>query len=159
MVTASLPAPALRPVMRIDAVLGVPVDLGLDRAGDRRRFVPHIAGTVSGSGLTGIIVPGTSGDRQTVHADGSSVGHIRMFLRTESRATLTLRIRATRYGPAGVLARLAAGEPVDPSEYTFRGDARVQTMTPELRWLELGAFAVVAARAPAGVAFEIYLIE
>ncbi|MGF6883071.1 hypothetical protein ABIA39_002012 [Nocardia sp. GAS34] len=159
MVTTALPAPALRPVLRIEAELGAPVDLGQDSDGNRRRFIPHVAGTFAGSGLSGAVVPGMSGDRQMIHPDGSSIGNLRVGLRTEAGAALTLEMRATRYGPPAVLARLAAGEPVDPSEYTFRGDARFQVAADELRWLALGAFAVVAGRAATGVAFEIYLIE
>lgn len=159
MVSTALPAPALRPVLRIEAELGAPVDLGREPSGDRRRFVPHVAGTFAGSGLSGSVVPGMSGDWQTIHPDGSSVGNLRVGLRSEAGLALTLEMRATRYGPSEVLARLAAGEPVDPSEYTFRGDARFQAAADELRWLELGAFAVVAGRGPAGVVFDIYLIE
>jgi len=63
--------------------------------------------------------------------------------------------------PAGreVLARLARGEDVDPSEYAFRTATQIETAAPELDWLNKGVFVGVAGRQPGGVIYETYLVE
>ena len=63
-----------------------------------------------------------------------------------------------RHGSAEVLARLARGEDVDASEYTFRTSIQIETASPRLDWLNKGVFIGVAARHPAGVIYETYLV-
>jgi hypothetical protein len=159
MTATPLPTPKLRLVFQIDAVIGTPVDLGESADGRRRRIVPHVGGTFTGSELTGNVVPGVSGDWQTINPDGSSVGDIRMGLHATSGANLYLQMRSVRHGPPEVLTRLAAGADVDASEYVFRGSAQIETTQPELNWLNLGVFTVVAGRQPDGVSFAVYIVE
>jgi hypothetical protein len=159
MTTTPLPPPQLRLVFHIDAVIGTPVDLGQSADGRRRRIVPHVGGSFTGSELTGNVVPGISGDWQTINPDGSSVGDIRMGLHVTSGANLYLQMRAVRHGPPEVLARLAAGADVDPSEYVFRASAQIETAHPDLDWLNLGVFTVVAGRQPNGASYAVYIVE
>ncbi|MEU0503146.1 DUF3237 family protein [Nocardia sp. NPDC005998] len=160
MTTTPLPAPKLRLVLHIDAALGTPVDLGQDADGRRHRIVPHVGGTFTGPELmTGIVLPGVSGDWLTINPDGSSIGDIRMGLHSASGANLYLQMRALRHGPPEVLARLAAGADVDPSEYVFRANAQIEATEPDLSWLNLGVFTVVAGRQPDGVSFDVYIVE
>jgi hypothetical protein len=63
-----------------------------------------------------------------------------------------------RHGSAEVLARLSCGEDVDPSEYTFRTTARIETAAPALDWLNKGVFIGVGARRPTSVIYETYLV-
>jgi hypothetical protein len=58
-----------------------------------------------------------------------------------------------------VLARLARGEDVDASEYTFRVAVRIETGDPLLHWLNKGVFVCVGGRQPSGVTYETYLVE
>jgi hypothetical protein len=64
-----------------------------------------------------------------------------------------------RNGPPEVLARLARGEEVDPADYTFRTQASIETADPDLAWLNDGVFVAVGARQPAGVAYDVYLVQ
>jgi hypothetical protein len=57
-----------------------------------------------------------------------------------------------------VLERLARGEDVDASEYTFRTSTRIETAARELDWLNKGVFISVGARRPGGVIYETYLV-
>ena len=57
-----------------------------------------------------------------------------------------------------VLARLARGEDVDASEYTFRTSTQIETAAPALDWLNKGIFISVAGRRPGGVIYETYLV-
>ena len=58
-----------------------------------------------------------------------------------------------------MLARLAAGAEVDASEYVFRATAQIETAQPDLNWLNLGVFTVVAGRQPNGASYAVYLVE
>jgi hypothetical protein len=58
-----------------------------------------------------------------------------------------------------VLARLARGADVDPSEYTFRTSTQIETAAAELDWLNKGVFVGVGGRQPEGVVYETYLVE
>jgi hypothetical protein len=156
--SADLPTPRLRRMFRIDAALGTPVDLGAGPEG-RRRIVPIAGGHFSGPELRGAVLPDGSADWQVVHEDGSSDGDIRLTLRTDAGAMLTLQSRGLRHGPPEVLARLARGEPVAASEYTFRTATRIDTTAPGLEWLNAGIFVATGGRQPDGVAYDVYLVE
>ena len=152
-----LPEPSVTPVYRLEATLGEPLDLG-DNALGHRRIVPLTGGSFSGPEINGTLVSGASADWQTVMHDGTALGDIRYTLRTTGGDLLYVQSRSIRHGPAEVLARLGRGENVDPSEYTFRAATQIETAAPELDWLNKGVFVSVAARQPAGVIYETYLV-
>jgi hypothetical protein len=154
---SGLPEPSLTPVYRLEATLGEPLDLG-DNALGHRRIVPLTGGSFSGPEINGTLVSGASADWQTVMHDGTALGDIRYTLSTTGGDLLYVQSRSIRHGPAEVLARLGRGENVDPSEYTFRAATQIETAAPELDWLNKGVFVSVAARQPAGVIYETYLV-
>jgi hypothetical protein len=152
-----LPSPQLRLVFRLDAELDAPLDLG-DTPQGRRRIIAFAGGRAEGPGLRADLVPGGGADWQLVRPSGSAVADIRYTLRTEGGALLYVQARGVRHGPPEVLARLAAGEDVDPAEYTFRTTVAIETADPELAWLNDGVFVAVGARRPSGVAYDVYLV-
>jgi len=153
-----LPDPCLTPVYRLDATLGEPVDLGHTDHG-HRRIVPLTGGTFTGPGLNGKLLPGASADWQTILPDGTAIGDIRYTLQTDSGDVLYVQSRSIRHGSAEVLARLARGEDVDASEYTFRTSTQIETAAAELNWLSKGVFVSVGGRQPGGVVYETYLVQ
>ena len=152
-----LPDPRLTPVYRLEATLGEPLDLG-DVVQGHRRLVAQTGGTFTGPEISGTLVPGVSADWQTVLPDGTALGDIRYTLRTSGGDLLYVQSRGVRHGPAEVLARLARGEEVDPSEYTFRAATQIETAAPELDWLNKGVFMSVAGRQAGRVIYETYLV-
>jgi hypothetical protein len=152
-----LPEPRLTLVYRLEATLAPPLELGEVPPG-RRRIVPLTGGTFSGPELNGVLLPGASADWQTVLPDGTAIGDIRYTLRTDGGDLLDVRSQSTRYGAPAVLARLAAGEPVEPGEYVFRASTRITTGAPGLRALNDGVFVTVGGRRPGGVAYDTYLV-
>ena len=153
-----LPEPRLTRVYRLEATLGQPLDLG-DVAQGHRRIVPQTGGTFTGPELNGKLLPGASADWQIVLPDGTALGDIRYTLQTDTGELLYVRSRGVRHGSAEVLARLARGEDVDASEYTFRTSTQIETAAPRLDWLNRGIFISVGGRQATGVAYETYLVE
>jgi muconolactone delta-isomerase len=153
-----LPEPRLTPVYRLEATVGEPIDLG-DTDHGHRRIVPLTGGMFIGPSISGTLLPGASADWQTVLGDGTAIGDIRYTLQTDGGDVLYVQSRGVRHGSAEVLARLARGEDVDPSEYTFRTSTQIETAATELDWLNKGVFVSVGGRAPSGVVYETYLVE
>jgi Protein of unknown function (DUF3237) len=73
-------------------------------------------------------------------------------------ALLYVRSHGVRDGSADVLARLARGDDVEPSEYIFRTLTRIETAAPELDWMNRGVFISVGGRQPGAVIYETYLV-
>lgn len=153
-----LPRPLFTRIYRLQASVGAPLELGVTAHG-RRRIVPLTAGSFDSAMLgSGTLISGVSADWQTVLPDGTALGDIRYTLRTEAGHLLDVRSHSVRHGRPQVLARLAQGEPVDPSEYTFRAATQIETAEPSLEWVNKGVFVSVGARDPGGVTYETYLV-
>jgi len=152
-----LPDPRLSKVYRLEATLGAPLDLG-EVAHGHRRIVPQTGGTFTGPELNGKLLAGASADWQLVLPDGTSFGDVRYTLQTDGGDLLYVQSRAVRHGSVEVLARLARGEDVDASEYTFRTSTQIETAAAHLDWLNKGVFISVGARQAAGVIYETYLV-
>lgn len=152
-----LPAPHLTQVYRLTATVSQPLELG-DTSQGHRRIVPLSGGTFTGPELHGNLLGGTSADWQTILPDGTAVGDIRYTLQTHAGDLLYVQSRSVRHGSPEVLARLARGEEVDASEYTFRTSTQIEAATPELDWLNKGIFISVGARRAGGVVYETYLV-
>ena len=152
-----LPDPVLTRIYRLEATLGQALDLG-DGALGRRRIVPLTGGAFTGPELSGKLLPGASADWQIVLPDGTALGDIRYTLQTDGGDLLYVQSRGVRHGSAEVLARLARGEDVDASEYTFRTSTQIETAAPRLDWLNKGVFISVGGRQATSVIYETYLV-
>jgi Protein of unknown function (DUF3237) len=153
-----LPEPRLTLIYRLEATLAAPLDLG-NVAQGLRRIVAQTGGTFTGPELNGKLLPGASADWQIVLPDGTALGDIRYTLQTDAGELLYVQSRGVRHGSAEVLARLARGEDVDASEYTFRTSTQIETAAPRLDWLNRGVFISVGGRQARGVIYETYLVE
>jgi uncharacterized protein DUF3237 len=155
--STQLPTPSLSRVYRLEATLGAPLDFGAVAQG-RRRIVPLTGGTFTGPELNGRLLPEASADWQIVLPDGTVYGDIRYTLQTAGDDLLYVQSRAVRHGSDEVQARLARGEDVDASEYTFRTATQIETAAPQLAWLNKGVFISVGGRQAAGVIYDAYLV-
>jgi len=153
-----LPEPRLTLIYRLEATLAPPLDLG-NVAQGLRRIVAQTGGTFTGPELNGKLLPGASADWQIVLSDGTALGDIRYTLQTDAGELLYVQSRGVRHGGTEVLARLARGENVDASEYTFRTSTQIETAAPRLDWLNRGIFLSVGGRQARGVIYEVYLVE
>jgi hypothetical protein len=155
--SAVLPDPSLSRVYRLEATVGEALELG-EIAEGRRRIVPLTGGTFTGPELEREAAPGSSADWQIVLPDGTALGDIRYTLQTDDGDLLFVQSRGVRHGSPEVLARLARGEDVDATEYTFRTSTQIETAAPALDWLNKGVFISVGARQPGAVVYETYLV-
>lgn len=156
-VGARLPEPRLTLVYRLEATLGPPLDLG-ETAHGHRRIVAQTGGTFTGPEISGRLLPGASADWQVLLADGTALADLRYTLQTDDGSLLYVRSQGVRHGSPEVLARLARGEDVDASEYTFRTSTQIETAAPDLDWLNKGVFVSVGGRRSGGVTYETYLV-
>jgi hypothetical protein len=114
--SALLPDPSLKRVNRLEATLGVPLDLG-DVAQGHRRIVPLTGGTFRRPELNGTLLPRVSADWQIVLPDGTALGDIRYTVRTYDGALLYVQSRGVRHGRPEVLA--ASAEATTSTRATF----------------------------------------
>lgn len=152
-----LPQPQLRPLYRMRAELGEPLDLGMTPAG-HRKLLPLTTGRFEGPKLSGTMLAGASADWQLLQPDGSVFVEIRYTLRTDTDALLLVKAHGVRHGPPEVLERIARGEEVAPVEYTYRAAVSIETSDHQLAWLNDGVFVCVGAREPGAVVYDVYLV-
>jgi hypothetical protein len=91
-------------------------------------------GRFEGERLSGEVLGGGS-DWQALRPDGSTTLDVRLHLKTDDGALILVRYQGLRHGPAAVMQRLAAGEPVDPGEYYFRINPTFETASETYGWL------------------------
>ena len=148
---------SLTKVYRLEATIAEPLDFG-DVAQGHRRIVPLTGGAFTCPEINGELLPGTSADRQIVPPDGTALGDIRYTLRTDAGDLLYVQSRGVRHGSAEVLVRLAHGEEVAASQYTFRASTQIETASRDFDWFNRGIFISVAGRHAGGVIYETYLV-
>jgi hypothetical protein len=112
-----------------------------------RRMIPILGGEFDGPELRGRILPGGA-DWQLMRPDGVTELHALYVLETDSGARVQVVNRGLRHGPAEVMERLRAGQPVDPSLYYFRAAPEFETAAPELAWMNRALFVATGERHP-----------
>jgi hypothetical protein len=156
--TYELPQPRLRNVYRREAELEPPVDVGSTGLG-HRRIVGFVSGLAEGEGFHATLLPGSGADWQILRSDGSALADIRYTLLTDGGTYLYVQAAGIRHGAPDVLARLAHGEDVAPTEYTFRTTVRIGTADPSLVWMNNSVFIAVGGRRPTGVTYDVYRVD
>jgi hypothetical protein len=134
----------------VDPVL----DLG-DVGKGGRRIVPITGGTFAGPDIRGVVVPGGA-DWQVIRHDGVAELEARYTLRTDDGALIYVRNVAFRHGPPEIMAALAAGRPVDPASYYFRGATFFETGAARYSWIAKSIIVCTGEREPAGVKVRFY---
>ena len=144
----------LEPLLRAEITLAPPQELGGTPLG-RRRVIPITGGSFRGEKLSGRVLPGGA-DWQLIRADGVAELDARYTLETTDHALIYVRNFGYRHGPADVIQKLAAGEPVDPSRYYMRTTPRFETSAERYRWLNGVICVGTGARRAAAVELEFF---
>jgi hypothetical protein len=127
-------------------------------ASGRRRIIPITGGRVEGPRLTGSVLAGGA-DWQVVLPDGTAHLVARYTLRAADGTLISVVNRGVRRGPPDVLARLAAGEAVDPSQYYFRATPCFEVAPGPHNWLARSVFVATGERAPEQVVIRVYEVK
>ncbi|HVZ42634.1 MAG TPA: DUF3237 domain-containing protein [Ramlibacter sp.] len=125
---------ATRPLFELRLRVPTIVDVG-DTPLGRRRIATVAGGEFSGERLRGEVVATPAGDWLLQRSDGVTVLDVRLLLRTDDGESIYMTYRGLRHGPADVMARVAAGEPVDPASYYFRMVPIFETASKKYEWL------------------------
>ena len=120
-----------------------------------RRIVPITGGDFSGPHIRGKVLPGGA-DWQVLRSDGTAELEARYTLRTNDGTLIYVRNHALRHGPPSVIAALAAGQPVDPRSYYFRGATFFETGDARYAWITKNIVVSTGEREPAGVKLRFY---
>ncbi len=115
-------------------------------------------GSFSGPGLAGTLVPGSGGDFPLVRADGNGRFESQYLLKTDDGATILKRSTGVRHAPPEAVAKLLAGEQVDPSSYYMRMTPRFEAPAGPYEWLNRTIFVGVGQRNPEGSVFRFWKI-
>jgi len=125
--------------------------------GAERRIAGVPGGTFAGERLSGVILPGGI-DWLTASGDGATLLDARFALRTDDDALIGMSFTGIRHGPPDVIARVNAGEPVDPADYYFRIVPRFTTSAPRYEWLNRVIAVGLGQRLPSGPLYNLFEI-
>jgi Protein of unknown function (DUF3237) len=152
---AAAPAvPMLNHIFTVRATLAPPLEQGTV-AGKRKRFIGITGGTVSGPRLSGSVLAG-GGDWQAINDDGITEVMARYSLKADDGTVIGITNPGIRVATPDVIARLAAGEDVDPSLYYFRTTPTFDVAKGKHDWLRRKVFVTRGVRRPDHVVIEFY---
>jgi hypothetical protein len=114
-------------------------------------------GSFEGERLSGRVLGGGS-DWLSIRPDGSFILDTRLVLETSDGANVAMTYRGIRAGPPEVMARLANGDSVDPTEYYFRINPLFDTADPNYEWLNRIVAVGTGNRLPGGPVFSVFEI-
>lgn len=146
---------ATRPLFEIRLQVPQVIDLG-DTPLGRRRIAVVAGGEFHGERLRGTVASAPGGDWMLQRADSVTVLDVRILLRTDDGEHISMSYRGLRHGPADVMARLAAGEVVDPTAYYFRIAPVFETSAAKYAWINKVVAIGTGRREPTG---PIYSVE
>jgi len=112
-------------------------------------------GTFVGERLSGEVTEGGS-DWMTVRSDSATVLDVRLVLRTQEGDLIGMTYRGLRHGPPDVMARINAGEPVDPGSYYFRISPVFETASDRYGWINRLVAVGAGHREPGGPIYSVF---
>ena len=139
-------------VMRLDVR---PLQIIGATPGANRRVGVVPAGAFEGERLSGDVLDGGS-DWQSVRADGATTLDVRLVLKTNEGALIGMTYRGVRHGPPEVMAKIDAGEVVDPASYYFRISPMFETAAAKYAWLNRIVGVGVGHRTPNGPIYSVF---
>ncbi len=137
--------PGLEFVYEAGGELEAPRQIGQTYDGTRRIIPIMSGGYVKGPQINGQLM-GNSADWQLTRADGVTVADALYAIETDDGTLIQIRNRGLRHGPPEVMARLVAGETVDPSEYYFRTVPEFIAPVGKYDWMNRSIFICTGAR-------------
>lgn len=128
---------------------------GATPLGDMRRIDYFESGWFRGPRIGATIVKG-SADALLRRFDGVVQPDVRLALETDDGHHLFIQYRGYRHATPEIMARIAAEEPVDPSEVYLRTALFFETDSPSLAWLNRTLAVGVGRREPKAAVYDVY---
>lgn len=122
-----------KPLMTFFLDIKPPHNVGRTPAADRR-IAELSGGYFEGEKLRGRVLSSGS-DWQTVREDAAVTINVRTVLETDDGALIGMTYQGLRHGPTQVVAAIARGEEVNPSEYYMRVSVNFETASEHYGWL------------------------
>jgi hypothetical protein len=143
-----------RLLMQLEVETRPPEKLGPIPEGERA-IVSISGGRFEGARLRGAVLDGGS-DWTLLRRDGVLELELRLTLKTDDGALISMSSFGLRHGPPEVLAALARGERVDPARYYFRTAPRFETAAARYTFLN-GLVAIATGdRRPSGPLYTVH---
>ena len=149
--------PDLEFVYEATGDLEPPISIGTTYDGTRR-IIPIVGGgRVEGPRIKGKLI-GNAADWQLTRSDGVTVADAIYALETDDGVIIQIRNRGLRHGPPEVMARLVAGEEVDPAAYYFRTVPEFIAPEGPYDWMNRSIFICSGARYPLGIKLWVWRV-
>jgi hypothetical protein len=136
--------PGLEFVYEAEGQLDPPIPIG-ETVDGTRRIIP------------GQLV-GNAADWQLTRPDGVTVADAIYAIHTDDDVIIQIRNRGLRHGPPEVMARLAAGETVNPADYYFRTVPEFIAPKGRYEWMNRSIFICSGARYAAGIKLWVWRV-
>jgi len=120
-----------------------------------RRVIGITGGDFKGEGWHARVLAGGA-DFQLIVSDTLTELDARYTLELDGGDLIYVRNRAIRSGAPELMAKIARGEPVDPSAIYFRCAPSFETASPSLRWINERMFVGSGARLPDRVVMKFF---
>ena len=145
-------------VMEMRLSVAMPLTpIGQSQYGDRR-IARVTDGTFEGPKLSGTVHDG-GGDWIINRPDGVTQLDVRLTMETADGALIYTTYTGLRHGPAEVMAKLAAGEAVDPASYYFRTTPYFETASDgPYAWMNKACFVGTGHREPTGPVYRVFQV-
>jgi Protein of unknown function (DUF3237) len=141
-------------VMRLDVK---PYQVPGATPGGFRRVGVVPGGSFEGDRLSGVVLEGGN-DWQTVRNDRATTLNVRLVLKTQDDSLIGMTYQGIRHGPADVMARMDAGEDVNPALYYFRTSPTFETASERYAWMNRIIAVGVGYRTPTAVIYSVFEI-
>jgi Protein of unknown function (DUF3237) len=149
--------PELEFVYEAQGALGAPIPIG-DTVDGTRRIIPIFeGGRVEGPLIKGVMM-GNAADWQVTRPDGVTVADAIYALKTDDGVIIQIRNKGLRHGPPDVMARLVAGEDVDPADYYFRTVPEFTAPHGKYDWMNKSIFICSGARHAASIKLWVWRV-
>jgi len=145
-------------VMEVRLNVAMPLAaIGNTQYGDRR-IARVTGGSFEGPKLKGTVRDG-GGDWILNRTDGVTQLDVRLIMDTDDGVPIYMTYKGLRHGPAEVMAKLAAGEKVDPSLLYFRTTPYFETASDgPYAWMNRSCFVSTGRREPTGPIYRVFAV-
>jgi hypothetical protein len=144
-----------RPLFTLLLDVAPPINVGKTHGIDRRIGV-ITGGRFEGEKLRGTLLPGGSDWQAVRPGDGAFMLNVRICLKTDDDAIISMSYPGIRHGPKEVLDRIARGEVVKATDYYLRISASYETASEKYGWLNNMISIGIGHRLPEGPIYQMF---